>query len=40
MDRRAFIAGTLSLLSAPLAAEGQPSGKGDGPAPAGSPHDS
>jgi hypothetical protein len=27
MDRRAFIAGTLALLAAPLAAKAQPSGK-------------
>ena len=27
MDRRAFVAGTLTLLAAPLAAEAQPAGK-------------
>ena len=27
MDRRAFIAGTLGLIAAPLAAEAQPAGK-------------
>src|SRR5262245_64956074 len=27
MDRRAFVAGTLALLAAPLAAEAQPAGK-------------
>ena len=27
MERRSFLAGSLSLLAAPLAAEGQPAGK-------------